>query len=236
MAELSHNCNPPRLAEGLLALLIGRSAEMLGDLSEEFLCRAAKDPRAAYYWYWQQVLRSLPYAVEHSVLLARLSCLVVCACLILLPVLIAFVAWLSNFDVFPAGVEQGMQRLVSGQIAGLLTESAIWGQFPEALRRTEDLWFLMHPPALIWSLLSVAAAYLYYRRKASSAVGFAVMALMLVFMPYVVGKLYIFWHAPPAKQVGPLLAFMLLHICYSVPPLAYMAVKGLRHSARYRHG
>ncbi|WP_102794650.1 hypothetical protein [Bowmanella denitrificans] len=228
---------PPLLAQGLLQILAGqaKAAPLLGDLYEEFQQRAVSSIPAARAWYWQQTIHSLPYVVTHSLVIIKLLRYTTYASLALVPVLVAFIAWLSSFDQFPTGVEQGMQRLITGQLPGLLTESAIWAQFPLALTEVEDLWFLVHPPALLWSLLSIAMGWYCYHRNRTTTAKLTGIFMMLIFTPYLIGKLYIFWYTPPARQVGPVLAFMVLHICYSLPPLACLLIKRLNLLVESRH-
>ena len=59
---------PSRLATALLRALLPRAerAEVLEDLAGEFASRRAAGPIAARWWYWQQVLASVPALLRRS--------------------------------------------------------------------------------------------------------------------------------------------------------------------------
>lgn len=68
MAE-HHDVTPPKIASGIMLMCASpeRRSEMIGDLTEEWQTRNATSPYGAKYWYWDQVIRSIPGIVFYRV-------------------------------------------------------------------------------------------------------------------------------------------------------------------------
>lgn len=58
---------PPKVASGIMSFcaLPEHRGEMVGDLIEEWQERDATSPYSARYWYWDQVIRSVPGILFH---------------------------------------------------------------------------------------------------------------------------------------------------------------------------
>lgn len=228
--QVQQNAKAPRLACYLLSCFsYGYGGdEQIGDLLEEFQYRARQDSYQAKLWFWKQTLLTIVYSVSAILASERLlKAIVVTLPLLLLPALIGFVTWLSAFDSFPLGVEDGWQRLIRGEVHSLMVEPVIWGQMLASIPALE--WdMLVDTPSILWALFSVACFGYFYSRGHWSAHKLAALGYSLCLLPYLAGFFYINQYQLLPKQVGPVLAFMLLNILYILPVISVLLYRKLK--------
>jgi len=222
-------CQAPKFACYLLACFChGYAGEsLIGDLVEEYQYRALVDPFQAKLWFWKQTVSSLLLCMSDALASQKLlKIFVVVIPFLLLPVLVAFIGWLSAFDLFPQGIEGGWQTLLRGEIHRLVIEPLIWAQFPTSISELEfDM--LLHLPSSIWALVAIAGFSFVYYRQNCSAHQLAALGYSLCFLPYLLGLLYIDQQSLMAKQVGPIIAFMLISIVYLLPVISILLYRKL---------
>jgi len=218
---MTDNQSPPSIAMHVLQLFTPRELQdvLLGDLNEEFAARAQHNLQNAQRWYWQQTLKTanhylLSYCASED-LLKKVSILIA---VILFPALFLMISWLSNVDSTSEAI---WQNLLAGKVHSFLFDSEVMINGFTPLLDGFDIDMYINTPSMLWALFSFCVLWLLNRQGNFSSHQAAAWGAILMLSPYLFGLIYIDLIQPPAKMLGPTIAFMSLSVFYILVPLAW---------------
>lgn len=224
----SHPKTPPAGAEKCLQWFVPEDIKspLLGDLEEEYSCRASSNEELAKRWYWQQTFNTTLHYVNHYLASERfLNRLVFLLSVLLFPTLVISISWLSTAEVISEPV---MASTVDGKLHSILFAPEVVVNGLNAMILNLELDMFLHFPAFLWATFALTDLYLRNKMCSFSAHQLAGWGSIHIFLPYLGGLLYFEFLQPDIKQVGPLLAFMAMSACYLIPPIAYCVWKKTR--------
>ena len=223
---------PPKSAKFITSALLPKRLQdnVIGDMEEEFNELANKDIRQANLWYWQQSLQTcLIYMVRKLQSPTFLSLLNIILTLVLIFILLPLISLLSTMDDFTIISNTFWDDLLNGHVHTALFTQGFWFNavdFFEAL----DLGMLFSFPSIVFSAVSLGLLTFLSRKPHFSALKAAAIGYSLMLLPYVWGLTYIATTAVGPKQIGPILAFMLIVPLYMAVPVSIIVRKKLRRT------
>lgn len=197
--------------------------ELIGDMEEEYHERrkAHKNYRkwlviqtVSAIWDGQKAMtKSTNFLKALSILL----------CLLVLPAIAFFVGWLSNMEE-PS--EQLWQLLMSGEIHSIVMHSNYWKEawIDSGITHIEPMMFI-NVPSILWAAVFIVGANKLLLKFTPSVWMFSAVALAYMLMPYFFGYSVISALQPPAQKVGPVLAFMILALFFTLPIYVWFLFK-----------
>ena len=193
---------------------------VLGDLQEEFQERAKINLRSAYIWYWRQAFEVIISVEKHN---SALAITLTQVSFLFLAVVFVFsfhlIGWLAYADE-PATLSSGTwPRVLGGHVYLLFSESQFWQFAPVFWGKLDGVAFLLNFDSSLVCLLLVLAycCSLGFKRR-SFLFSFCAGACLL-FLPAVLGILFLSQNTLLMHQVGPVLAIMIFPVVYLVLPL-----------------
>ena len=218
---------PPRIAVALLKIILPHNLKtfILGDMQEEFSDLLLKNHNRARYWYWKQgLIVGIYFLVRNSLMIkAALICLLSLSVTLFLS-LVLTVAWMSNINTYVA--PKVVEGLMHANIHYFLFDSYLLGYGFEVLSNKLDMKTFIHTPSLIWATLCIGILVRKSRRKHFPSKSFTSLSMILIFLPYLVGYVYInflyTYHEP--ASIGPVLATMIFPILYLTIPLCLLGL------------
>ncbi len=229
---------PPVLASLLLKFSLPRYLcdNISGDLEEEFYDLADRDINKARRWYWQQsLITSLIYLNKKLASAAFAAALnrILAVSVFMLMVLMVF--FLSNMDSLDNYSDGAWDALMAGRIDFFLSEPEFWGTVPGQLGAAfYDLDMYLNLPSMLFAMLSLGILLLLDKRQGLNAIKMALWGYTLCSLPYLWGLLEIATHHYAPREVGPIIAFMLISPLYLLLPVGYLVNKKLS-SATAQH-
>lgn len=225
----------PKLAELLIRKLgvPNYRDELIGDMQEEYGELMMKDPKTASRWMWRQTLLA-SWEGQKSLWQTPLFVNVITGVFtaMLLIVIVGFVVWLSNMD---STTPLLWEQTLNGQIHYIVFSPDFWQQATFAVSNTPvDIFMFMNVPSVGWAMAWAVAMFLLSKRYTMSPRMFSVVGMALSAVPYIVGYTVINTQNLDPKQIGPILAYMLIAPLYILPMLsawAFFRNKGSIHLA-----
>lgn len=196
---------------------------LIGDLREEYFQRLTVNRFSANMWIIRQLLVTLATATKSAVVgESFLKGMAIVACLAVAPTLFFMVAWLSNMDQTSPKV---WQLLLGANMHAIATYGNFWQQVPEAVSKIDDLHMFIHYWSVAWSgvALLVIGSVRYFKNVSAHQI--ALMGLIAMATPYMLGWMYINTMVLAPTQIGPIIAFMLFNILYMIVPITRWVVK-----------
>lgn len=197
--------------------------ELVGDLQEEYSARQSEGVKAADRWLWRQALLAIADGQRARTThpdFIRFICIVLS--LTGMFTLFGFVVWLSNMD----GTTDALwQQLLAGNVIQIAVSGDFWREaLPQFSAAQIDVFMFIHYPAI--AALAVWSTFMYItlRRFSLSTAQTWLIGMIAMSIPYLWGSVYIDMVQPEARQVGPILAFMILTPFYILPALTAITV------------
>jgi len=213
---------PPRIVVALLNMILPNNLKtfILGDMQEEFSDLLLEAPNRARYWYWKQgVTVGIYFLVRNALMMKAAAIGLLCLSVTLFFSLVLTIAWMSNINtqVAPNVVE----GLMHANIHYFLFDSYLLEYGFEVLSNELEMKTFIHPPSLIWATICIGILVRKSRCKHFPSKSFTLLSIILIFLPYLVGYLYInfLYTSLEPVFVGPILATMIFPILYLTVPL-----------------
>jgi hypothetical protein len=210
------NNKPPRLALVLLNKLLPDSVndDISGDLIEEFN-QSDSSNLVNQYLFWRNTISTCwGYSMNKQL---SLSLAMVAVSLTIFYLLIKAVVFLSVADDPLFYKDYWM----NGDIHLLFAEGFFWSNSFGSNAYELDWGMLVHDSSVIWSTISFTVLYVLDRQHKFRLFGYASLAFIVCFTPYLCGMLILRFNDVPLTEIGPLVAFMWISIIYLILPLSY---------------
>jgi hypothetical protein len=221
---------PPKLAMFLINLILPTHLidTLLGDLLEEFQCKAEEDHKFANQWFWQQSLQTSALyfsKVFSSPSFAKKLNIFIPLCMLV--GIILLVVWLSDMDELVGFSDGFWDSLLQGKLHMALFESAFWEQSINVLFNM-NIWMFIDLRALLLATFNIGLLSYLNKTQTMSALRLAVWGYSLMLAPYVLSVSYLSNHALAPKETGPIIAMGILSLMYMLIPVSYMVNKKLK--------
>lgn len=192
---------------------------ILGDMLEEFDMRKQTSALTARLWIASQYTRTLSIGVlRQCTTPVGISRIVTLVTLVVLPLLVSLVAWLSNMDTT---TPQLWEMVLAGEMHRILFVTEYWQDLPYALSHVNDIDMFISPKSALWACAAIAAVN-WIRSKTTAPLPLCcALALILMAAPYIISLVYLQTAQPVPKQIGPIIAFSLLTVFYMLPMIAF---------------
>ena len=206
---------------------------ILGDMLEEFDKRKQTSAFAARLWIASQYTRTLCTGLwRQCTTSVGISRIVMLATLLVLPLLVGLVAWLSNMDTTTT---QLWEMVLAGEMHRILFVAEYWQDLPYALSQVSDVDMFINPKSALWACAAMAAVN-WIRSKTTTPLSLCcALALVLMVAPYIISLVYLQTAQPVPKQIGPIIAFSLFTIFYMLPMMAYWLHRQAKQEMNERH-
>ncbi|WP_019617250.1 hypothetical protein [Psychromonas ossibalaenae] len=200
--------------------------DISGDLQEEYTEHVLpeKGKFQADIWLLKQTLLTCSHHIfTYSNGFALLAALIGLSIFFILSVAIA---WLSTFKAIDVS-DAFMNNLSSGASHKIFVEPAFWQYIPESYQHFSEfgIWMWIELRAGLYSICAV-----YFIAKINKIIGlniksYALLAIMLMFIPYFWGTYQFLFHDIPLKEAGPIIATMLFTVWYMILPISWQLIK-----------
>lgn len=144
---------------------------------------------------------------------------------VLFPTLLLAIYFLSSVD---NSSEYIWKNLLDGKMHAVILTSEFWLVAVETAvnyGELDDLGMYFNIPSAIWAVTVFAVLYTRNKRGNFSAHQAAAWGATLMFLPYLVGLVYIQLNHLAPKQIGPVIAIMTISIIYIMLPLSWFVLK-----------
>ena len=210
------------LAFGLLNVVLPKSikADICGDLQEEFeqLQQNPTNQINALQWLWLQTFScSWRFIMTkqriYSLIFASICCLIVFMLLVAI-----------NFLSVTESSAFTQAYWTNGHIHQLFFEPALWQSLNNGFLNYFNVMMIMDPRSIIYAVVSFTVIFLLDKKYTFSSSAFALIALVLLALPYIGGFVYFQLNDVALDQSGPIIALMWLSILYLMPSLTYRLI------------
>lgn len=204
----------------LLSRLYGeQSGEALaGDLQEEYRSRAHSNALGAAIWLVSQYSRTVLSGVwRQSGTPLGLSRIVALATLVVVPLIVGMVAWLSNMD---ETTPQLWNMVLAGEMHKTVFVAEYWQEQVYAISQIDDIHMFINYNSLVWAAAAMGLVMLVGNKKPDAIRAATTLGVSLMLVPYVLSLFYLEMAQLPPQKIGPVLAFTLFNVFYMLPVLA----------------
>ncbi len=211
-------CLPKRLADNII-----------GDIEEEYsnLVKQSATVNNADQWLLKQTLLICLRFIftSNNLLIALVSFFG----LSLFTLVVLGVIWLANIDdPTVLSVNFWENFLTASHV--VFFEPAFWHYAPQALSDSMNLSLWLDFKAFIYSIISLILLRSIDKRFFLHINVYTLLALSLMFLPYIWGSMQFLLYKIPLKETGQIIATMWFSILYMILPVSWVLIGKLRSS------
>jgi len=233
---------PPLFAEKILSLCIPNTIkdEILGDLEEEFNAHLIRfsNKKQARYNYWQQALVTLFQFIairsKDSLLSSnRQQIIVLILGFTIFIISLLLISWLSHLDGLGSFSQSMATALAQGNPHKALVQSQFWQISFTQIKYANNLAYFFQLEAFTWAVCSIFMISLLRKKQFTNKKYIRYLSLIIVFLPYTVGSIFLQFNHYPTPQVGLILAQMIFSVFYLTLPVTYFTFRNLSSRNNY---
>jgi hypothetical protein len=227
---------PPYIAEKIISFCLSNEIkdEILGDLEEEFNNHLAhyENNRQAKYNYWKQaiitIFQFIAISCKNSLLCSntkqKLSLMVGFFIFIISLFLISWLSHLNGFEGFSQSMEL---ELSQGSLHKAVIQTQFWQVSFLNLKYVSSLYYFFQFEAFIWAVFAIVLLNLIQRKHLFNNKTMIFSSNLMVFLPYLVGSIFLEFSHYPIQQVGEVLAKMVFSVFYLIIPITSLTYRNL---------